>query len=115
MTVSNLTAYREQLLELKSHLSAFGVPEWPHRLEQWVSELDLLEGGTNEKEATAHLRRTHRALYGMGSVADIVICPEAGHDIPDDEVDVSRANTRLLDLVSAVYAEVQHLLSDADA
>jgi hypothetical protein len=44
----------------------------------------------------------------MGSIGDIVIAPEAGHKIDEDETEA--ANATLLTLIHRLYADTSRLL-----
>ena len=46
----------------------------------------------------------------MGSIADVVIAPEAGHVIANDESLITSANDKLLRLVQKLDKEVERLL-----
>lgn len=85
----------------------YEVPGWPARLDKWGRELDQLES----EKLKAHLLRTRKPLGGMGSISDIVICPEAGYNVPNGESVIKAANDVLLSLVRKLDAEVSHLLS----
>jgi hypothetical protein len=76
-------------------------------LDEWVHELD----GIDTVHLKAHLLRTRRALGGMGSIADVVICPQAGHNISNDKSTIKAANDRLLELTKKLDADVTHRLA----
>ena len=97
-----MNTYRELLGNLRDHLRFYDVPSWPQRLDGWISELDTPQS----LDVKTHLLRTRKALGGMGSMGDIVICAEAGHKIPQDEGSANRANDTLLSLVGKLHAEV---------
>jgi len=48
----------------------------------------------------------------MGSIADVVIAPEAGHAIANDERTITAANDELLVLVQKLDKEVAQLLAN---
>jgi hypothetical protein len=102
---TKLARYKKLLKELQCFLELYAETKWANRLRQWVSELDglTLDGGT------AHLRRTQKALGGMGSIGDIVICPENGHSILNEEVQVNDANERLRKFISDLFVEIEKL------
>jgi hypothetical protein len=100
-------AYRRLLEQVRDHLEKYGVPGWPAQLDQWARELDRLDPA----ELKAHLVRTQKALGGMGSIGDVVICTEAGHKIANDKSAIKEANETLLALVEALYAEVMQRLA----
>jgi hypothetical protein len=102
-----MDAYRKLLEQIRDHLKKYGVRGWPARLDEWARELDQLEPG----KLKAHLFRTQKSLGGMGSISDIVICPEAGYNIPNDESAIKAANDTLLGLVGRLDAEVTRQLS----
>jgi len=58
------------------------------------------------------LLRTRRSLGGMRSIGDIVICPEAGATIPNDERGITAANETLLSLVERLHTEVTRMLGE---
>jgi hypothetical protein len=76
-------------------------------LDEWVHELD----GIDAVRLKPHLLRTRRALGGMGSIADVVICPQAGHSISNDKGIIKAANDRLLGLVEKLDAELTKRLA----
>lgn len=86
--------YRDALAQIADHLAAHGEAHWSQTLRQWLRELD----GPGLR-GLAHVRRTRRCLGGMGSLGDVVICPEAGHKIANDPATVKAANDRLLSMV----------------
>ena len=101
--------YIELLQAIERHLASFGDTRWPKRLSDWRDEFT-----TAQFDAAArvhHLARTRRALGGMGSIADVVIAPEAGHRIADDERVIKAANDKLLDLAQQLDKVVGRLLS----
>jgi len=102
-----MNSYRTLLKQIRDHLKRYGVPGWPARLDKWARELDQLDPG----KLRAHLLRTRKSLGGMGSIGDIVICPEARHNIPKDELAIKTANDTLLALVGKLDAEVTRWLS----
>lgn len=82
---------------------------WADTLEKWVAELAHL----SPNQVKAHVLRTRRSLRGMGSIGDIVICPQAGNRIANDEQAISAANDRLLNLVDDLSAETARYLDGA--
>jgi len=103
------TEYIELLRAIETHLAAFGDKRWPPRLAEWAREF-----GSSQDDAAArvaHYERTRRALGGMGSIADVVIAPEAGHAIANDERTITAANDELLRLVQKLDKEVEQLLA----
>jgi hypothetical protein len=103
---SKLRRYKELLKELQRFLERYAEIKWATRLQQWVSELD---GLTLDREQD-HLRRTQKALGGMGSIGDIVICPENGHSISNEEAQIDDANERLKKFVSDLFNEIEKSL-----
>lgn len=102
-----MDSYRKLLEQIRDHLRQYDVPGWPARLDKWLSELDQLD----PQKMKAHLLRSQRSLGGMGSISDIVICPEAGHKIAADEHLIKAANGVLLTLVEKLDAEVSRRLA----
>jgi predicted DNA-binding protein YlxM (UPF0122 family) len=98
--------YRRLLEETKNHLEKYAEKRWSSRLSEWIAELDSLSGPA----ISNHVKRTQRALGGMGSIGDVVISPEAGHKISTDEGEIEKANRRLIQLVQALDNEVSILL-----
>lgn len=90
------------------HLVSFGEHRWSSRIKGWVLEIDNLSSG----KTTPHLTRTRKSLFGMGSVADIVITPEAGLSIPDNEEEIEKANDKLISLARALDQEIERLMSE---
>ncbi len=110
--METLDRYSELLKELRDHLARFEDRRWPPLLGAWLRELERSERQQDVvKTGVDHLRRTQRALGGMGSIGDVVICPEAGHAIANDENEIRNANDRLLELVMAIDREISALLS----
>ena len=109
MVSNERSRYVELLQAIETHLARFGDPRWPMRLREWIDEFDRLPAGTLER--TSHYERTRRALAGMGSIADIVIAPETGYRISEDEREIKHANRNLLDLVEQLDREIERLLS----
>jgi hypothetical protein len=103
---SKYAHYKELLLELHQHLVGVSEKKWAERLQEWIKELD----GADKDGVINHLKRTQKALGGMGSIGDIVICPENGHSIPSDEDQINRANERLKGLVSNLFSEIERLV-----
>ncbi|SRR5260221_1846260 len=101
-----MDSYTRLLRKLQDHLLKHGVEDWPARFEQWIKEWN----GLTPDQAKAHIARTQKALVGMGSVADIVICVEAGHKGVDDERSRQAANDKLMQLVDDVYEDVSRRL-----
>ncbi len=102
---SRLARYKELLNELQVFFERYAETKWANRLREWVHELD----GLTWNGATDHLKRTQKALGGMGSIGDIVICPENGHSISNEEAQVNEANERLKKLVSDMFVEIEKL------
>jgi len=105
--ILTMNPYRDLLERIQDHLKKYEVPGWPARLDKWGRELDQPES----EKLKAHLLRTPKSLGGMGSISDIVICPEAGYNVPNGESVIKAANDVLLSLVRKLDAEVSHLLS----
>ncbi|MGH8673773.1 MAG: DUF6966 domain-containing protein [Burkholderiales bacterium] len=99
--------YRTLLRQIADHLADFGDRRWPAVIAGWLAEI----GGEGEEIPATHLQRTRRALGGMGSIGDVVICPEAGHLISSDKKEIRKANERLLHLVHELDEEVDKMLS----
>lgn len=97
-----MTRYKNLLCDIREYLERYNVPSWPERLGQWAAELDNLEVLNYRK----HLLRTQKSLGGMGSIGDIVICPEAGHKISTAPQAINAANAGLLSLVKELHKEV---------
>ena len=102
-----MNEYQRLLEQIRDHLARFNVPRWPERINEWLRGVEMRNG-----EDRAHLTRTQQSLGGMGSIADIVICPEAGHIIPNDPQAIRAANDTLLRLVGELDAEVTKRLRD---
>lgn len=102
--------YTALLREIESHLSLFGERKWAPRLAEWLREYE--SAGLDSVMRRAHYDRTRRSLGGMGSIADIVITPEAGHRIANDRNAIDEANERLIRLVQRLDREVERLLVD---
>jgi hypothetical protein len=100
--------YRELLHRIRQYLSGYGDRRWPPILDEWLAELAACEGSSTRLEE--HLRRTRRAVSGMGSLGDVFISPESGHRIADDDETVHEANGDLLSLVRSLDREVAELL-----
>ena len=105
-----MDAYRNLLEQIRDHLSRYGVRRWPPRLDEWIQELDSL----GPEGLKSHLHRTLKSLGGMGSIGDIVICPEAGHDIPTERPLIKAVNDRLVALTDELYAEAKRRLSQLE-
>lgn len=103
---SRFARYKELLKELQFFLERYAEIKWANRLRDWVNELD----GLTWDGAANHLRRTQKALGGMGSIGDIVICPENGHSVSNEEAKVNEANERLRKFVSDLFVEIEKLL-----
>jgi hypothetical protein len=103
--------YIELLQAIEEHLASFGDIRWPPRLAEWIREFESAQNDSASR--VRHFERTRRALGGMGSIADVVIAPEAGHTVAHDEKLVRAANDKLLRLVQSLDKEVGRLLSKA--
>ncbi|MBK8869725.1 MAG: hypothetical protein IPN19_01435 [Elusimicrobia bacterium] len=102
----NLKRYQQLLEEIIGHLTRFGERRWSSRIKGWVLEIESLP----LEKVISHLTRTQKSLFGMGSVADIVITPEAGLSIPDNEEEIDKANDKLISLARALDQEIERLL-----
>lgn len=111
--MSDLDQYRELVNEVRSHLARYGDRRWAPRLEGWLSELDDVEKAGSRQVLIAHVQRMRKALGGMGSIGDIVICPEAGYSISDSEKDIQRANQQLLSLVRSLDKCISRILRES--
>lgn len=113
MATSRLTLarYRELLGALERHLRANGVPHWPPILAEWLSQLDALEQRGGRESLLAHLMEAKKATGGMGSLGDIVICPESGYSVGPDERQIKAANAELLRLVHELFKEITRLIN----
>jgi hypothetical protein len=112
----DLDRYRRLLEQIRSHLIAYGVQVWPGTLDSWLHELNGLNGSLGSEGALVqHVMRSRKATGGMGSLGDIVICPQAGHRISDEEGEIRDVNATLRRLVSTLYAETTTLLSTLGA
>jgi hypothetical protein len=98
--------YKRLLAQVADHLRSYDDRRWPAVLGEWLKEIS----GEGIDVPHAHLERTRRALAGMGSIADVVICPQAGHRISSNESEIRKANARLLQLVHDLHQEVEKLL-----
>jgi hypothetical protein len=108
----DLDRYRRVLEEIGSTLIAYGVQVWPETLDSWLHELNGLIGSQgSERALVQHVIRSRNATGGMGSLGDIVICPQAGHRISDEEGEISDVNATLRRLVNALCAETITLQS----
>lgn len=90
------------------HLASFEEHRWSSRIKGWVLEIDNLPS----EKILSHLTRTRKSLFGMGSVADIVITPGAGLSIPDNEEEIEKANDKLMSLARALDQEIEILMSE---
>jgi hypothetical protein len=104
----NLKRYRHILEEIIGHLTRYGERRWSSRIKGWVLEIDSLP----LENVFSHLTRTRKSLFGMGSVADIVISPEAGLSIADNDEEIEKANNRLVSLARALDQEIEKLMID---
>ena len=100
--------YLKLLKEIRTHLATFGNTRWPPRLDDWIREFDVSQHDSAQR--VAHLQRTRRALGGMGSIADVVIRPDATRSIDNDDRTIKKANETLLRLVAQLDKEVDNLL-----
>ena len=83
----------ENLEELAALLTKHGVSHWA----QWVAgDLELVKAGN--LRGIEHLLS---AYGGMGSLNDVHICPQNGHNIKEDEI--HSVNDQFLKLTSKVY------------
>ena len=48
----------------------------------------------------------------MGSIGDIVICKEAGHQAPENRAELNALNVRLQELVHSLYLVANGLLGE---
>lgn len=100
--------YIELLQAIEEHLASFDDARWPLRLTEWIREFESAQNDRGSR--VRHFERTRRALGGMGSIADVVIAPEAGHTIAPDEKLIKAANDNLHRLVQSLDKEVDRLL-----
>jgi len=103
--------YRDLLRKVAAHLKTFGNTRWPPILEAWLDELDRFKGTPIPRQ---HLERTRRALGGMGSIGDVVICPEAMRESAFDEIQIRKANEELLRFVRELDREISNLIQAFD-
>jgi len=102
--------YRELILAISEHLAQYGDQRWAPRLEGWLTELDDSET-ENKQYLVDHVERMQKALGGMGSIGDIVICPEAGYSIQNEEGLIQKANDDLLRLVRLLDKCISSILN----
>jgi hypothetical protein len=103
--------YRELLLQIRDLLTSVGDARWGPRLASWIAEIDELSN-RDDLPVLDHVRRTRRAVAGMGSTGDVVISAEAGHEVPADEIEISRLNAQLHHLVHSLYLITAKLLDE---
>ena len=103
---SRLTRYYQILSSLQKHLKTYAEKKWSCHLTTWINELPKL----SDMEVNSHLQRTRKALGGMGSIGDIVICPENGHIISANENEITKANDQLRKLVNELASEINDIL-----
>lgn len=93
--------YRRLLVQVRDLLLGVADTRWGPRLQDWISELDDVVG--NDIATLKHIRRTHASIAGMGSLGDIVICKDAGHRVPESEIEIDRLNVRLQEFVHLLF------------
>jgi hypothetical protein len=98
-----MDTYMDLLVAIKTLLNRYQVRGgWTQRLDEWIDEYQHLEPTARR----GHLERTKRALAGMGSLGDIVICPQNGDTISADQTEMRSANEVLRSLLDQLYAEI---------
>lgn len=103
---SKLARYKELLNQIQKYLERYSETEWSNRLTEWINQLNSL----TDSESKKHLIRTLKGLSGMGSIGDILLCPENGHSISSDKAEIDSANNILKKFVSDLYNEIEKLL-----
>jgi hypothetical protein len=89
-------------------LSQYNEKRWTPRLGEWVAELDHMpQGGID-----SHAIRTRKALFGMGTIADIVISPRSGLTISENPEEIDKANEKLISLARSLAQVIDYGLSN---
>lgn len=103
---SKFDRYKELLNQIQKYLERYSEKEWSNRLMEWINQLNNL----TDSESKKHLIRTQKGLSGMGSIGDILLCPENGHSISVDKAEIDSANDILKKFVSDLYIEIEKLI-----
>ena len=72
----DLSGYRKLLLSISNYLAQYSEKRWSERLLAWEHESADLQADRLRE----HLQRTEKALWGMGSIGDVVISRSGNED-----------------------------------
>lgn len=97
----NASHLNDRLAEVRAYLDARGERGWVAVIDQAIAE----------SISEASLARKVRSWNGgMGSLNDVYLCPQNGHQVSDGEV--SSANERLGQLATALFEAADEALHD---
>jgi hypothetical protein len=97
----NENRYLELLKEIVVFLRCYGDDLWADKLNSWLAETSGLVYRFRKK---AHIERTRKAIVGnMGSLTDLVICKQNGHNISAEKAEIKEVNKNLQQLVGELY------------
>lgn len=97
----NASHLNDRLAEVRAYLDARGERGWVAIIDQAVAD----------SISVASLARKVRSWNGgMGSLNDVYICPQNGHQVSESEV--SSANERLGQLATALFTAADEALRD---
>ncbi len=97
---SKLSAYRALLVQLQELFGMYSEKKWADRLSGWIKDLD------SARDYKPHLERTFKALSGMGSMGDVVVCPENGHVVSGGEEAIAKANEQIKEIILKLDREI---------
>lgn len=97
----NASHLNDRLAEVRAYLDACGERGWIAVIDQAIAE----------SISEASLARKVRSWNGgMGSLNDVYLCPQNGHQVSESEV--SSANERLGRLATALFSAADEALRD---
>lgn len=108
----NFVQYAALLAQIRDLLLAVGDQRWGPRLHTWLTQLDA-NSLRSDASVLEHVRRTHDSLMGMGSIGDVVISAESGHDVSSLGITFEGANDKLTGLAEQLFDLTERLLAES--
>ena len=99
----------ELLKSIRKILNEYEVHNWPNIINKWIEEIEELRSGDG-KAIVLYLQKIQRSLGGMGSLGDLVICPEAGHKILGNEKEIEKINDNYINFIRRLDNVITQLL-----
>lgn len=105
--------YKKQLLKLQSFLKEYEDKLWLPMLDKLILALEELEKDPAHPAMIEHVKLTQGALQDQGLLAGMVISPQAGHKVPDNQRAILDANSKLLLITDKLNRSITKIMKRA--